>query len=642
MRSLNCCLSCNRFDTSKLKVIEDLLDKTAPTLMPCTSPVFQKDVLKKSIILNNRNKNKDTKNDSHNTKIDDDQRKEEISYFYPNLDTTIWSRTCEKEVIEPLTGIITGHIPNWLNGTLLRNGPGSLEVGSYKFEHLFDSSALLHRYEINNGKITYQNRFIQTDVYKKNHAAKRIVVTEFGTRRVPDPCQSIFSKISSIFRSADASDNTMISVYPFNDEYYTFTEYPIIHRIDPKSLETLDKVNLAKYVNIVSHTSHPHVMRDGTVYNLGMTTTSRGPAYSIVRFPPSKFSEDNGTKIKKLSMFDQAEIVATVLPRWIFSPSYMHTFGITTNFFIIVEQPLTLSLKSIFMQKLRNDPLCAAFRWFGNEDSQIHLVSRKNGKAVKTFVTEAFFFLHIINQYETQDGLSVILDICCYRDPKILDCMFVEAIENAHENPDYSKFFRGRPLRFILPLKDSELRVLPEIGSTKTNNVNIRKSGRKKKLEDNKKNVHDVLQKKSAAFKLPNAKAYVVPELLCDLGCETPQINYKFNVGRKYRYFYAICSDVDRENSGMLVKVDTELKTKLIWCERNVYPSEPIFVPDPEGKNEDDGIVLSSLIWGQERKTQVALLILNAVTFEEVARATFETPSPVPKCLHGWFSSLVP
>lgn len=43
--------------------------------------------------------------------------------------------------------------------------------------------------------------------------------------------------------TAGMADNSMISVYPFGDEYYTFTESPIIHRIDPKSLETLNKVN---------------------------------------------------------------------------------------------------------------------------------------------------------------------------------------------------------------------------------------------------------------------------------------------------------------------------------------------------------------------------------------------------------------
>lgn len=33
-----------------------------------------------------------------------------------------------------------------------------------------------------------------------------------------------------------------------------------------------------------------------------------------------------------------------------------------------------------------------------------------------------------------------------------------------------------------------------------------------------------------------------------------------------------------------LIKVDVKNKTKLMWCEDNCYPSEPIFVPAPNAK----------------------------------------------------------
>lgn len=57
----------------------------------------------------------------------------------------------------------------------------------------------------------------------------------------------------------------------------------------------------------------------------------------------------------------------------------------------------------------------------------IHLISRSDGEMVKTFKSDAFFYLHIINQYEEDD--HVIIDICCYRDPSMIDCMFVEALQ---------------------------------------------------------------------------------------------------------------------------------------------------------------------------------------------------------------------
>lgn len=52
----------------------------------------------------------------------------------------------------------------------------------------------LHRFGIADGEVTYQRRFIQTEVYKRNMAAQRIVFNEFGTSATPDPCQTIFHR----------------------------------------------------------------------------------------------------------------------------------------------------------------------------------------------------------------------------------------------------------------------------------------------------------------------------------------------------------------------------------------------------------------------------------------------------------------
>lgn len=75
----------------------------------------------------------------------------------------------------------------------------------------------------------------------------------------------MFLRISASFKwKENQSDNAMISVYPFGDELYAFTESPIIHRINQETLETEKKINISEYVAVVNHTSHPHVMEDGT------------------------------------------------------------------------------------------------------------------------------------------------------------------------------------------------------------------------------------------------------------------------------------------------------------------------------------------------------------------------------------------
>ncbi|KAK9891206.1 hypothetical protein WA026_013521 [Henosepilachna vigintioctopunctata] len=524
--------------------------------------------------------------------------------LYPNCDVNVWLRSCEEEIIEPLEGIVKGNIPSWLKGSLLRNGPGSLKVGNEYFEHLFDSSALIHRFNIFDGKVTYQCKFLRSNVYKRNWEAKRIVITEFGTKAVSDPCHSIFDRVAAIFNpQTNQSDNSMISLYPFGDEIYAFGETPVIHKINTETLETEKRVDISEHISIVHHTSHPHVLNNGDVYNLAMSVSSKGPHFNIVRFPAT-------TPESPTSKFERAEKVATIPSRWPFYPSYMHTFGLTENFFVIVEQPLNLAAAAVIVTRLKNDPLAGCFRWYPEEYAQFNIISRKTGKCCK-FYTEAFFYLHIINQYEDSD--HIVIDICIYRDPSMLDCMYVETMKSMHHNPDYAKMFRGRPARFVLPLNPDP-----------NNN-------------DPSRNLVTLNGTKSKAYYLNNGDIFVEPERLCNLGCETPRIHYEQFLGKPYRFFYAISSDVDADNPGTIIKVDTYTKSAKKWYEPYCYPSEPIFVPSPDAKFEDDGVVLSAMVWGQDDENHAGIVILDAITFTEIGRAEFNTPSPVPKCLHGWF-----
>ena len=89
---------------------------------------------------------------------------------------------------------IVGNIPPWLKGNLYRNGPGKFEIGDTKYNHLFDGLALLHRFHISEGKVEYRSKFLASDTYLTNMKANRIIVSEFGTLRFPDPCKNIFQR----------------------------------------------------------------------------------------------------------------------------------------------------------------------------------------------------------------------------------------------------------------------------------------------------------------------------------------------------------------------------------------------------------------------------------------------------------------
>lgn len=69
-------------------------------------------------------------------------------------------------------------------------------------------------------------------------------------------------------------------------------------------------------------------------------------------------------------------------------------------------------------------------------------------------------------------------------------------------NPHYSKSFRSRPDRFVLPLK-------PEQYSDNANLVRLKNS-------------------KAEAHLLSDGNIIVKPERICDIGCEAPRINYEY------------------------------------------------------------------------------------------------------------------
>jgi beta,beta-carotene 9',10'-dioxygenase len=66
--------------------------------------------------------------------------------------------------------------------------------------------------------------------------------------------------------------------------------------------------------------------------------------------------------------------------------------------------------------------------------------------------------------------------------------------------------------------------------------------------------------------------------------------------------------------------------------------SEPSFVPSPDVRAEDDGVILSVLLDGSTETS--SLLVLDAQTFEEVARA--EAPQRIPMGFHHQHTANLP
>jgi hypothetical protein len=154
----------------------------------------------------------------------------------------------------------------------------------------------------------------------------------------------------------------------------------------------------------------------------------------------SSNSNSNGTTS---SPWSSAKIVATIPSRWPLSICYMHSFSITHSYFILVEQPLSIYLPSFPIHQIYGDkPIASCLKFYPEEDTIFHVVSRhsrssrggtKGSSSRKSFRTNSFFFLHTINAFEMRDGDSddtfIVIDICCYKDPSMIECMYVDALK---------------------------------------------------------------------------------------------------------------------------------------------------------------------------------------------------------------------
>ena len=70
---------------------------------------------------------------------------------------------------------------------------------------------------------------------------------EFGSFIPPDPCQNIFSRFFSRFWQSELPfDNTLVNVFTMKEKMYATTESNVIFQIDPRTLDTLKRVDITE------------------------------------------------------------------------------------------------------------------------------------------------------------------------------------------------------------------------------------------------------------------------------------------------------------------------------------------------------------------------------------------------------------
>jgi len=254
-------------------------------------------------------------------------------------------------------------------------------------------------------------------------------------------------------------------------------------------------------------------------------------------------------------------------------PAYMHSFGLTPRFFVLGEFPYVVNPLDVARTRGAK-PFMEHFRWKPERGTRFHLFDRRTGELGRTFDAPAGFCFHHVNAYE--EGSEVVVDACVYDDPSIIEDLYLQRILAKERGNSPPRFIRYR-----LDLETGE----------STN------------------------------------------ETVTDIPFELPRIDYGGRNGKPYRYAYGVSGDYQADWFDVLAKVDVTDGSFELWQEPGCYPSEPVFVGDPGGEAEDDGVALSVVLDTVSGRS--FLLVLDARTWQEVARA--EAPQHVPLGFHGQF-----
>ncbi|XP_038123629.1 beta-carotene oxygenase 1, like [Cyprinodon tularosa] len=509
------------------------------------------------------------------------------------------------ETPEPVKAEVKGSVPSWLQGTLLRNGPGLFSVGNSEYNHWFDGLSLIHSFTFSGGEVTYRSKYLKSETYKRNIKADRIVVSEFGTMVYPDPCKNIFARAMTHFRNIipDFTDNNLINIIRYGKDYYASSEVNYINQVDPNSLETVSRENYRNHIAVNLATAHPHYDREGNTFNMGTAIIGLGrPKYVIFKVPGNASDKD-----PKKPALRKVQQMCSIPFRSTLYPSYFHSFGMTENYIVFVEQSFKLDIIKLATAYFRGVNWGSCLKFDEKENTFFHVIDIKTRKATSfKYYTDALVVFHHINAYE-EDG-HVVFDIITYKDSNLYNMFYLHNMTDETDNFINANKEFSPPFcqRFILPLS------IQKDSPKGTNLVTLTDATAQAVMQD-------------------DGSIYCKPDTIFK-GMELPGINYNFNA-RKYRYFYGSRLEWS-PHPNKIAKVDIVTRTHIEWQQENCYPSEPAFVASPGAVEEDDGVILSSVV-SSDPNVSPFLLVLNARTFEEIARAS--VPVPVHMDLHGMF-----
>jgi beta,beta-carotene 9',10'-dioxygenase len=301
----------------------------------------------------------------------------------------------EETAVERLP--VSGEVPAWLTGALVRVTPALFEVGERRVAHWFDGLAMLNRFGFAGGEVSYRNRFLDSRAYREARAGT-VAHSGFAT----DPCRSIFQRVQSLF-SPGFTDNANVNLARIGERHIAMTETPLPIEFDPDSLATLGHLDYADSLKAHVTTAHPHHDPERNELVNYFARFSRTSEYVLYGLPAGSSSR---------------RVIAR-LP--VAKPAYMHAFGMSGRNLILAEYPLRVNPLKL---ALSGRPFIENYEWQPAQGTRFQVVDRETGALRGSYETEAFFCFHHVNAFE-RGSSELVIDLIAYDDPEVIDSLYL-------------------------------------------------------------------------------------------------------------------------------------------------------------------------------------------------------------------------
>ena len=269
--------------------------------------------------------------------------------------------------------VVRGEVPASLRGSLYRIGPDP-QFPPRDRHHWFFGDGMVHAFHVEDGRVSYRNRWVRTPKWRLERAAGKSLFGTFGNPMTSDP---------SVVGESAAVANTNLVWH--GDRLLTLEELHEPYEIDP---ETLDTVGAWDFGGALRNnmTAHPKV------------DPRTGEMFFFAYFADGLFSKtialyvaDRDGKITRSDLFEAP------------FPAIVHDFFVTEEHIVIPIFPLDGSMD----RAMAGGP---AFAWEPELGTWVAVVRRDEPiDRLRWFRTDPCFVFHPMNGWT--EGSTIVSDM---------------------------------------------------------------------------------------------------------------------------------------------------------------------------------------------------------------------------------------